>query len=153
MRSRQCHPEFWGYFSLKKTSKTSKFRDLLIYRFVSLSVSAPTTNHDIVERVAKDAGIPIDSLADDLKLPVYTRGRPIFGFVGDIFDETADKYDNMQWWISDEGLRFSVATPPVPVRALTFDERMRAIGSPRPSASDRLLAPTVWPNQAPGSAA
>jgi hypothetical protein len=62
-------------------------------------------------------------LCDDLNQPVFTRGRPIFGYAGDEFDQIADNYDNMQWWLSDAGLNMAIVSPAGPGPSIpTLDE-------------------------------
>ena len=115
--------ELWGHFSYEKTSKTSKFRDLLIYSFVRLSIPGGRTNRDVVEQIAKGSHIPVESLSDELNQPVDPGSRAIFGVAGDEFDRIADNYDNMQWWVSDAGLNMAIASPANPnPRIPTFDE-------------------------------
>jgi hypothetical protein len=132
LRPRRCDPLLWRNFSYEKTSKTSKFRELLIYNFVSLSVPAHQTHRDVVEQIARESHIPVESLSDDLNQPVFSRGQAIFGFAGDQFDQIADDYDNMQWWISDIGLNMAIVVPATSdTRIPTLDDLMLDIhGSP-----------------------
>jgi hypothetical protein len=111
LRGRRCDPRLWKYFSYEKTSKTSKYRELLIYDFVSLAVPANRTDRDVVEQIAENSRIPIESLSDSLNRQIYPRGQAIFGFVGDEFDQVAHNYDNMQWWLSDAGLNMAIVSP------------------------------------------
>jgi len=111
LRGRRCYPLLWRRFSYEKTSKTSEFRESPIYNFVSLAIPAPCTNRDVVEQVAKESRIPIESLSDELEQPVYRRGQSIDNFAGDEFDEIAHDYDNMQWWLSDRGLNMAIVAP------------------------------------------
>lgn len=124
LKARQCDPQLWQNFSYEKTSKTSKFRESLIYEFVSLSIPGHRTNRDVVEQVAKESHIPIESLADDLHWPVFSRGQAIFGFAGDEFDKIAENYEGMEWWVSDAGLNMAIVTAPngLHLRLPTFDE-------------------------------
>jgi hypothetical protein len=112
MIGRVCDPLLWRNFSYEKTSKTSKYGDDLIYKFVSLSVPAQRTNRDVAELVAEQAHIPVESLSDDLNQPVFTRGQVCFGFAGDEFDKITRNYDSMQWWLSDNGLNIATIMNP-----------------------------------------
>jgi hypothetical protein len=122
LRSPQNVLILWQNFSLERTSKTSKFRDLLIYALVNSSVPAPLTHRDVVQQIAEKSQIPIESLPAELSQPVFSRGRPIFGYAGNEFDKIADEYPNMQWWLSDIGLNMAIVKPPNPVSIPTFDE-------------------------------
>src|ERR1019366_10535142 len=93
-----CDPRFWRRFKYGKTSKTSEFRELILYRFMNFSIPGNTTDRDLVQQLAKESHIPIESLSDELNLPRYYRSRAIFGFAGDKFDEVARNHRNMQWW-------------------------------------------------------
>ena len=110
MKGLRCYPELWEHFNFEKT-KTSKFRDLLIYNHVSLSIPGGRTNRDVVEQIAEGSHIPVGSLSDELNQPVHPGSQAIFGFAGDEFDRIADNYDNMQWWLSDAGLNMAIASP------------------------------------------
>jgi len=137
LRGRQCDPLFWRSFSYERTSKTSKFRDLLIYNFVSLSVPAHRTNRDVVEQIATESHIPIESLSADLNEPVFTRGQTIFAFTGEAFDEIADNYDNMQWWISDIGLNMAIVVPTKKASIPTLDDFFGRSKAKKPGKRNR----------------
>jgi hypothetical protein len=118
-----CDPRLWQRFSYGRTSKQSTFRESLIYSVVSLSIPKHRTNRDMVELIAKESRIPIESLPPDLNDPVFTRGQAIFGFAGDEFDRVAKNYEDMQWWLSDAGLNMAIVSPATPPSPLpTFDE-------------------------------
>ena len=111
MKGRRPHTEVWGHFSYEKTSKTSKFRDLLINSFVNLSIPRGCTHRDVVEQIAERSRIPVESLSDELSQTADPGSQAIFGFAGDEFDRIADNYDNMEWWVSDAGLNMAIASP------------------------------------------
>lgn len=131
LRVRQSDPRLWRNFSYEKTSKTSKFRELLICNFVSLSIPANRTHRDVVKQIARESHIPVDRLCDDLDLPVFPRGQAIFGYPGDEFDQIADNYDNMQWWVSDTGLNMTIVKPAHTPHIPTFDELMLGTYKPK----------------------
>jgi hypothetical protein len=123
LKGRRCDPLLWRQFSYEKTSKTSKFRECLINKVVSLSIPKNRTDRDVAEEIARECCIPVESLCEDLKREMYSRGQAILGFAGDEFDKIADNYDNMQWWVSEAGLNMAIATPADPhPRVPTFDE-------------------------------
>ena len=78
--------------------------------FVSLSVPAGSTHRFAVEEIARTARrpIPIQSLCEELSDRKLIRGGTFFGLAGDGFDQIARNYDDMQWWVSDEGLNVAI---------------------------------------------
>jgi len=102
LRPRQCI-RYSGGTSVRKNLQDIEIRDYSVKQVRELIGPAGCTNRDVVERIAEESDIPLDSLPDDLNLPVFSRGRAIFGFAGDEFDQIADNYDNIQWWLSDGG--------------------------------------------------
>jgi hypothetical protein len=113
MSARRCDPRLWQHFRREKTPKTPRCRELILNlsNVASLTVPAPCTPRDVVEQIARQARIPIESLSDDLNQPALPRAITIFGFSGDCLDGIADNYDNMQWWISDNGLNMAIVIP------------------------------------------
>jgi hypothetical protein len=91
-----CDPLFWQHFN-RETSKKSRFRDLLIYNFVNCSVPKLRTDRDVVRQIAEESHIPVESLSDDLNQPVYPRGQAFSDYAGNVFDQIAGNYPNMQW--------------------------------------------------------
>jgi hypothetical protein len=110
LRALRCHPEYWRHFSYEKTSKASKFREVLVYNLVNLSIPANRNQRDVAEQIAKKAHIPIESLPNELDQIVSWRGQTLFGFASDLFDQIADYMDNMKWWVSDHGLEMAIVT-------------------------------------------
>jgi hypothetical protein len=122
LRALRCYPNLWRHFSDERTSRTSKFREFLVYNFVNLSIPANRSQRNVAEQIAKEAHIPIESLPDELDQIVSPRGQTFFGFAGDLFDQTADNVDNMKWWVSDHGLNMGIVSPADPGRVPTLDE-------------------------------
>jgi hypothetical protein len=52
---------------------------------------------------------------------IFHRGRAIFGPVGDHFDQIVRNYENMQWWISENGLNIATV-PTIGANLSEFDE-------------------------------
>lgn len=98
----------WRRFDNEQSSKRSRFYESVLTRWVSLSISAKRTNRDVVEQIAQEAQIPIESLPGDLDQPIFPRGQVIFGYA---FDEIARIYANMQWGLSDAGLKMALVNP------------------------------------------
>lgn len=86
------------------------FRDLIRDNFASLSLEGPITHRKLVERIAEGSNvrIPVELLSDVLAQTVLSRGRVVFGCPGDYFDEIAENYSNMQWWLTDNGLNMAI---------------------------------------------
>jgi hypothetical protein len=101
-------PEFWTNFDGEKSSNAPAQLDKVVWTFVSQSVPAKNTNRDVVEQIAKEADIPIESLCGALSQPIYTRAQVIFGFAGDEIDKVARGYDRMRWWVSSMGLNMAI---------------------------------------------
>ena len=119
---RPTGPLFWERCNHARTSKSSKFRELLIYKFVTISVPKATTSRDAVEQIAREVGIPIESLSRDLLQKTFSRGRVVFGYAGDELDQIARDYDGMQWWVSDNGLNMAIVTAMTPPHVPSFEE-------------------------------
>ncbi|MBB5316644.1 restriction endonuclease [Tunturibacter empetritectus] len=104
----------WERFSDYDNSvDEATFAKLIEDNFASLSMKGPTTNLELVERIAKvsNLGIPIESLSEILAEPEIARGYVVFGCPGDAFDVIARSYANMQWWLTDKGLNMAVVQP------------------------------------------
>lgn len=104
---------FWFRFrreSLNVAASRKLFRDLILDNFVSVSISTPCSLRDTVERITADAQrpIPIDYLCSELTEPVTMRGRVAFGSPGKYFDQFAQNYPGLYWWLSDKGLRMEI---------------------------------------------
>jgi hypothetical protein len=52
--------------------------------------------------------VTIDLLSLQLRAPVLSRGKVIFGSAWDAIDKIACNYPNMQWWISEHGLTMDI---------------------------------------------
>lgn len=118
-----CDPALWVRFDTIKTSRRSGFGEMLIHTVISASIPKEMTDRGALELIAREVGIPIESLSSELDQPSYSRGRAYYGFVGDVFDQIArDRISPIQWWLSDVGLNMapSVGQRPVP----TFEERI-----------------------------
>jgi hypothetical protein len=102
----------WKRFNSKKTIATggSKlFRTAVLENVVNCTVSAPCTDRDVLEQIARQSKpIPIESLPDVLNETVHPRGRTLLGFCGSRIDEIARNYPSMQWWVSKNGLHMEV---------------------------------------------
>jgi hypothetical protein len=111
MKGHRWNPQLWRHFSSEKTPPN--FCNLILNNFASLTIPAPCTLRDVVEQIAKQSRnrIPIESLSDNLSQPVLLRAITIFGPPGNHFDQIADNYTNMQWWVSENGLNMAVVPP------------------------------------------
>jgi hypothetical protein len=109
----RCSPIRWSRFSSKQTASTggrTLYRRLILNNYVSCTVAAPCTHSDIAKRIAMQSlkRIPIESVPNELSKHVFPRGRTIFGFPGDYFDQIARNYVAMWWWVSKKGLAMAV---------------------------------------------
>jgi len=75
-----------------------------------------------VERIAGGAKKPIaiDYLCPEFGGTVHGRGRVVFGSPGKYFDEIASNYPDLQWSLSEKGLRIEIFGGTE--RASSFDE-------------------------------
>lgn len=103
-------PLLWSRFLRERTSKTSAFVLSVANNHVSLSIPAPHTHRDVVARIAKEFQIPIESLADELEQPIFTRGQVIHNYLGDALDAIAREYPLMRWWVSEGGLNMAIVS-------------------------------------------
>jgi|HubBroStandDraft_1064217.scaffolds.fasta_scaffold14327_3 hypothetical protein len=96
--------------SLNVAASRKLLRDLILDNSVSVSISAPYSLRDMVQRIASGAQrpIPIDYLCSELSEPVHTRGGVAFGSPGKYFDQFAQNYPDLHWWLSDKGLRMEI---------------------------------------------
>lgn len=96
MLARGPSPEFWMNFSYGKSSKESPALERLVWTFVDCSVVRHSTDHDVVETIAKEAGVSIECLSGELSRTVYSRAHMIYGFAGDELDQITKNYDKMR---------------------------------------------------------
>jgi hypothetical protein len=101
----------WSRFRQDRCSKKSEHLKLVPNSHVNFSIPAPHANRDVIVEIAKQAQIPIDSLADELGYPTFSRGQTFFGYAGDEIDQIVGNYPNMRWWVVDQGLVVAVLSP------------------------------------------
>lgn len=136
----RCLPFLWSRFSSEQTARTGGrklYRELILDNVVSCSVTGPCTHRDIVEQIARQSEwpIPVESLPKELERNALKRGRTIFGFPGNYFDDIACNYAGMRWWMSEKGLEMAaIANPRSNIS--TFDE---LAGRPMSEARPRRL--------------
>jgi hypothetical protein len=113
----------WHRFNATKTRALGGlklFRATILNNVINYTAPANCTDRDVVEQIAKQATIqiPIESLPCELEQRVHVRGKVCIGFPGKYFDQIARNYDQMQWWVSKNGLNMEAATI---ARLSTFD--------------------------------
>lgn len=104
----------WERFSSYDNSvDEDTFAKLIEDNFASLSMKGPTTNLELVERIAdvSNPRIPVESLSEIPAEPEVARGYVVFGCPGDTLDVIARGYANMQWWLTDKGLNMAAVSP------------------------------------------
>jgi hypothetical protein len=109
-----CTSLFWRRFNATKTRALGGlklFRSTILNNVINYTAPANCTNRDVVELIARQASIqiPIESLPRELEQKVHVRGMVCFGFVGNYFDRIARNYDQMQWWVSKNGVNMEAA--------------------------------------------
>jgi hypothetical protein len=61
---------------------------------------------------------------------VSPRGQTLFGFAGDLFDQIAENFDCMKWWVSNDGLMMAVVSAAAASQAApTLDELLGRPGT------------------------
>ncbi|HEY1527016.1 MAG TPA: hypothetical protein VGH51_12325 [Candidatus Angelobacter sp.] len=113
----------WHRFNATKTRALGGlklFRATILNNVISCTAPANCTDRDVIEQIAKQATIqiPIESLPSELEQRVHVRGKVCFGFPGKYFDQIARNYDQMQWWVSRNGLNMEATAI---VRLSPFD--------------------------------
>ncbi len=114
---------FWHRFNANKTRALGGlklFRATILNNVINYTAPANCTDRDVIEQIAKQATIqiPIESRPCELEQRVHVRGMVCFGFPGKYFDQIARNYDQMQWWISKNGLNMEATAI---VRLSPFD--------------------------------
>ena len=108
----------WTRFSNKRTPKRA--RQWLYDRLenhIGCTVTAPCSLGQVVTTICEKVqhAVPINLLSPQLRTPVLSRGKTIFGSAWDTIDEIAHSYPSMQWWISEHGLTMDIVGPtPLP---------------------------------------
>jgi hypothetical protein len=104
----------WSRFSeYDNTVDQETLRRLAEDNWVSHSVSAPGTQRDVVEQMAKHAQVPvaIESVPHELAEGKLIRGRAIFESLGNALDKMALNYPGMYWWLTEHGVNMAVVEP------------------------------------------
>jgi hypothetical protein len=97
----------WRRFSPKNSIKGSELQHVINNDLVSTSVAAPCTLRDVVEHIASHAATPISIENLDDKLDSIRLSRPKVcsnQHATSLFDQIAQNFPTMFWWISDKGL-------------------------------------------------
>jgi len=139
--------QFWCRFNYTKTKETHGDPKLLLDNLANISVPAPCTHREIVETIARQSQkvIAIESLAPVLSRTKFVRGTVHLGSAADEIDKIAMNYEEMQWWISKNGLNMAIV-PPAMAELSRFDEfagKLYVDGSKTSELSDELLMTIV----------
>lgn len=137
MDAPKCLPEMWSRCSLERTDEAALNR--LLNSVTNCSMPAASNNLTTVQQIAIKCSIPVQSLSEELANQAFIRGRIYFGFAGDKFDEIARDYDNMQWWITDQGLNFGPAVDRWDLLKLQYEALKNLAAQPRGYALERFL--------------
>jgi hypothetical protein len=100
-------------FSVEKASKTKDAAAWLVNNFVNASHPTLATHYDVVQFICTSAErpIPIVSLHDDLRSIPIIRGYVGFSRPGGLIDQIIRSHDNLEWWITEEGLHVDAVAP------------------------------------------
>lgn len=109
-----CTSLFWHRYNGAKTRALgglTLFRTTVLNNVISCTAPANCTDRDVIEQIARQASIqiPVESLPCELGQKTHVRGMACFGFPGSYFDQIARNYDQMQWWVSKNGLNMEAA--------------------------------------------
>ena len=104
-----CVPWTWARFNPRRSSEQKGamlFRDQILNNVVNHPVPAGSSHYLLIKELAIHATSPIlvESLSKELNKSIFPRGRVLFGFVGNILDQTVGNYPGLEWWVSDKGL-------------------------------------------------
>ena len=109
-----CTSLFWRRYNATKTQALGGLkllRTTVLNSVISHTAPANCTDRDVIEQIARQASIqiPIQSLPCELECKMHVRGMACFGFAGNYFDQIACNYDQMQWWVSKNGLNMEAS--------------------------------------------
>jgi hypothetical protein len=133
-----CTSLFWHRFNATKTRALGGlklFRTTILNSVINYTAPANCTDRDVIEQIARQASIqiPIESLPCELECKMHVRGMACFGFAGNYFDQIARNHDQMQWWVSKNGLNME-ATAIVTLAPFDALAGKRASPAPAPHA-------------------
>jgi hypothetical protein len=109
-----------------------------ILEFVSFCLPEPCTDAQLVQKIADELHLQIESLPEELDSRTMPRGRGVFGSATYYLDCIVANYPNMAWKVDDGILRFGVEVPEVqPLRP--FDQVAGRLMSEAPRGSNRRI--------------
>ncbi len=116
------------------------FEAPVISDFVNFTLAAPYTDADVIQQIAEELQLRIESQPEQLRLTNFPRGIVVFGSAADELDNITANYHNLHWSIDDGVLRFAVLSNAR--KSLSrFDAlagRLMAEARPRRAANGRL---------------
>ena len=100
----------WRFFSVQRAERSKAAAGWLIDNFVSGSLPAPATDHDLVSFICSTARKPIQivSISERLREKEIIRGTACFAMPGDLLDGIAMSHDKLEWWVTAQGLHMDV---------------------------------------------
>lgn len=117
-RYRPTKKEWLGRFMVSrflpgKSTKDRASRLEFENTFISASVTGPHTLRTLIEVLASSAQPPvrIESLPKEVDVLFLGHGMTFFKYAAQVFDQVAENFPNMYWWISDKGLNMAVVKP------------------------------------------
>ena len=124
--SRRPEPSYWVRYDYKRTKNSGgerRYKEWVGSNFANLTVSAPCTDRDVIEQIARNATkpMPIDLLSPCLSERIHPRSSTYFDTPDQCFTQIAQNYPQMYWWISQKGLRMEVVSAST-TSIRTFDQ-------------------------------
>jgi hypothetical protein len=117
--------EIGNRMAMRGTSKTKWRRGTelpQIRDFVNLSVAAPCTHEDVIQKMAEQLRWRVEPLPDLLRRDTLPRGYTVFGSASDYLDRISLNYANMHWNESEGVLRFDVRDATADIKVLEKSE-------------------------------
>jgi len=143
-----ARPLLWSRFRQDRCSKESEYLKWVPDSHVSFSIPAPCTHRDVIAEIARQTHIPIDSLADELDQPAFSRGQVIFGYAGDEINQIVRNYPNMRWWVTNHGLVVAVLSSDQILRKLPPTKLIEQRAARRQAVVMPILRDKGWtPNR------
>jgi hypothetical protein len=105
-------PPTWRSFSVAKSTCNDIAAAWLVNKVASASVSPFSTHRRCVETICSSSAIPIVSICDALDgKAVGPKGNTYFGAASDEIDSILGNYEDISWWVSEQGLHIGIIEP------------------------------------------
>jgi hypothetical protein len=115
----------WESFCVEQAGTTDVAGAWLADNFVHRSVPGPVTHYNLIKIICGSAlrPIPVISICDELHAISLPRGYTLSKLAGDHIDRIVSHYDQVVWWITDDGLHVELSALKTMVHKLSpFDK-------------------------------